>query len=170
MGLKRFKYIRRVGGSSRYCCVPLCRASERFNSVLSFHAFPTNKECRMKWLQNIRRVVVNITPEFRVCGRHFKSDDFKESLTSAGRRILKKGVVPTLFQWNNYLGGDVDASEHLTSQQLEHNYCLVVKPVPTDFAIKQTEAPCKVEELPVYERLCLGRFAASDDDIRHYTR
>ncbi|XP_057215700.1 uncharacterized protein LOC130569819 [Triplophysa rosa] len=175
MGFKQFRYIRRVGGSSRYCCVPLCRASQRFNSVLSFHAFPTNKENRMKWLRNIRRAIANITPEFRVCGRHFESDDFTKSFTKAGRRIIRKGAVPTLFQWNNYTGGDVPSSVdndsgHMTLQQLEHNYCLVFKPVPTDLALKQKEAPCKVEELSVDEHLCLGRFAASDDDIRHYTR
>lgn len=177
MSFRQFRYIRRVGGSSRYCCVPFCRASQRFNSVLSFHAFPANKENRMKWLRSIRRVDINVTQDTKVCGRHFKSDDFIEALNTAGRRILKKGAVPTLFQWNNYsvLKDEVSTSVdndsvHMTLQQLEHNYCIVSKPVAADLALKQTQAPCKVEELPVYERLCLARFAASDDDIRHYTR
>ncbi|XP_057187621.1 THAP domain-containing protein 2-like [Triplophysa rosa] len=97
-----FKFLRREGGSSRVCCVPFCKASQRFNSVVSFHSFPKDKETRNEWIHSIRREDLNITPDTRVCSRHFRSDDVIESSTPTGRRLLKKGAVPTLFQWNNY--------------------------------------------------------------------
>ncbi len=101
MSSRKFKYVRREGGSSRHCCVPFCEASQRFNAVLSFHTFPLDKEARSKWIHGIRRKDFNITPDTRVCSRHFKCEDVIEPSTPSGRRLLKKGAVPTLFQWNN---------------------------------------------------------------------
>uniref|UniRef100_A0A8C2DIR9 THAP domain-containing protein 1 n=1 Tax=Cyprinus carpio TaxID=7962 RepID=A0A8C2DIR9_CYPCA len=73
-----------------------------FNSVLSFHTFPVDEETRRKWIQSIRRERFNITSHTRVCSRHFISDDLIEPSTPKGRRLLRKGAVPTLFQWNGY--------------------------------------------------------------------
>uniref|UniRef100_A0A8C2EUT3 THAP domain-containing protein 1 n=1 Tax=Cyprinus carpio TaxID=7962 RepID=A0A8C2EUT3_CYPCA len=68
-----------------------------FNSVISFHSFPLNKETRKKWLQNIQREDCEVSPNIRVCSRHFRTDDFIEQSTPTSRRLLKKGAVPTLF-------------------------------------------------------------------------
>ncbi len=102
MSSRSFKCLRREGATSMYCCVPLCDTSSRFNSVVSFHTFPLDKETSKKWIHYIRREDFNITTNTRVCSRHFKSDDLIEPSTPTGRRLLKKGAVPTLFEWNNY--------------------------------------------------------------------
>ncbi|XP_073708797.1 uncharacterized protein e2f6 isoform X2 [Garra rufa] len=100
---RKFKYQRREDSSAaEHCCVPLCSASSKFNSVLSFHSFPTDEERRKKWICNIQRKDLIITSHMRVCSRHFESENMKEPSTPKGRRVLKKGAVPTLFQWNNY--------------------------------------------------------------------
>lgn len=100
---RKFKFQRREDSSAaEHCCVPLCTASSKFNSVLSFHSFPTDEERRKKWICNIRRKDLIITSHMRVCSRHFKREDVKEPSNPKGRRLLKKGAVPTLFQWNNY--------------------------------------------------------------------
>ncbi|XP_058612992.1 uncharacterized protein e2f6 isoform X1 [Onychostoma macrolepis] len=100
---RKFKFQRREDSSAaEHCCVPLCTASSKFNSVLSFHSFPTDEERRKKWICNIQRKDLIITSHMRVCSRHFKREDVKEPSNPKGRRLLKKGAVPTLFQWNNY--------------------------------------------------------------------
>ncbi|XP_051732419.1 uncharacterized protein e2f6 isoform X2 [Ctenopharyngodon idella] len=100
---RKFKYQRREDSRvAEHCCVPLCSASSKYNSVLSFHVFPVDEERRKKWIRNIRRESLSFTSHTRVCSRHFKSDDVKEPSTPKGRRLLKKDAVPTLFQWNNY--------------------------------------------------------------------
>ncbi|XP_058647728.1 THAP domain-containing protein 2-like isoform X2 [Onychostoma macrolepis] len=177
-----------------YCCVPLCDTSSRFNSVVSFHTFPLDKETSKKWIHYIRREDFNITPNTRVCSRHFKSDDLIEPSTPTERRLLKKGAVPTLFEWNNYSTSAPrrtgawqrrEVSPPLNEdpvpvdlQHEEHDYCSFPVPAAVDLSLDQTEDLRKeveqlrkqVEELSVRHRFCLGRFAASDDDIRFYTR
>ncbi|ROJ25239.1 hypothetical protein DPX16_20052, partial [Anabarilius grahami] len=129
-----------------------------------------------------------------VCSRHFISDDLIEPSTPKGRRLLRKGAVPTLFQWNGYSVAEprrtgvwqrredytpVDEDPvPMDAQHLEHDYCSVPEPAAVDNALNQTEDLRKeverlrrrVEELSVSQRFCLGRFAASDDDVRFYTR
>lgn len=170
MSIRQFKYLRREGGSTRFCCVPFCEASQWFNSMVSFHTFLQDKEIRNKWVYSIRRKDFNITPDTRVCSRHFRSKDVIEPSTPTGRRLLKKGAVPTLFQWNNYsisaqrctgvwqmrevtpLPPEDEDPVPMDVQNLDHDYCSVSEPAPS-------------------KSFCLGRFAASDDDdIRFYTR
>ena len=40
-----------------------------------------------------------VTSRTRVCSWHFTAEDFRET---AGRRLLTKGVVPSLFEWNSF--------------------------------------------------------------------
>ncbi|ROI33883.1 Transcription factor E2F6 [Anabarilius grahami] len=111
---RKFKYQRREDSRvAEHCCVPLCSASSKYNSVLSFHTFPVDEERQKKWIRNIRRENLGFTSHTRVCSRHFKSDDVKEPSTPKGRRLLKKDAVPTLFQWNNY-----SASEPLQKREV----------------------------------------------------
>ncbi|XP_034748650.1 THAP domain-containing protein 2-like [Etheostoma cragini] len=193
MASRKYKYQRRQDSTSaEHCCVPLCEASSKFNSVLSFHTFPVDEESRRKWFHNIRRERFNITSHTRVCSRHFKSDDLIEPSTPKGRRLLPKGAVPTLFQSNDYFVAEPRRSgvwqrrdtqvdevpEPMNAHYLEHDYCLVPEPAAVDNALDKTEDLEKkvdrlmrqVEELSVRQRFCLGRFAASDDDIRFYIR
>ncbi len=59
-------------------------------------------------------------------------------------------------------------------QHQEHDYCSFPIPAAVNLSLDQTEDLRKeveqVEELSVHQRFCLGRFAASDDDVRFYTR
>ncbi len=63
-------------------------------------------------------------------------------------------------------------------QHQEHDYCSFPIPAAVNLSLDQTEDLRKeveqlrkqVEELSVRQRFCLGRFAASDDDVRFYTR
>ena len=50
-----FKLQKTASGSSEHCCVPLCSASSRYNSEISFHRFPKDSGLRAQWLQRIRR-------------------------------------------------------------------------------------------------------------------
>lgn len=192
MNSRSFKYLRREGASSRYCCVPFCRMSSRFNSVISFHSLPLDSVTRNMWLLNIRRKTFEVSPNIRVCGRHFKNDDFIEPSTPTARRLLKKGAVPTLFRWNNYYTsgprsfglwkkkGSTHQEDELVAvdfQHEDHNY-YCTSPVQNDEVVDLTKdlrkevelLKRKVAQFSVHQRFCLGRFAASDNDIRFYTR
>ena len=79
----------------------MCQASAKYNNVLSFHTFPTDEEIRRKWVVAIRRDDFVITPHTRVCSRHLKKD-VREPASEKGRRLLKKGAIPALFEWNNF--------------------------------------------------------------------
>nr|XP_695963.3 uncharacterized protein si:ch211-262i1.5 isoform X1 [Danio rerio] len=189
-----FKYLRRECAYSRYCCVPFCKISSRFNSVISFHKLPLDRATRKMWLHNIRRKTFEVSPHVRVCSRHFTNDDFIEPSYPTARRLLKKGAVPTLFRWNNdstsgqkrfrlwekKASSSSDQEEELVPMDFQHEdhnyYCTsrvqndeVVD--PTDDLRNEVEVlKRKVAEFSVNQRFCLGRFAASDDDIRFYTR
>uniref|UniRef100_A0A8B9GTX4 THAP domain-containing protein 1 n=1 Tax=Astyanax mexicanus TaxID=7994 RepID=A0A8B9GTX4_ASTMX len=99
---KKFKFQRTDSTTAEHCCVPLCQASSKYNKVLSFHTFPSDAENRLKWNFAIRRENFTVTPHTRVCSRHFKKEDLREPESKSGRRLLKKGAVPMLFEWNNF--------------------------------------------------------------------
>uniref|UniRef100_A0A8C1MJT1 THAP domain-containing protein 1 n=1 Tax=Cyprinus carpio TaxID=7962 RepID=A0A8C1MJT1_CYPCA len=107
-----------------------------------FHSFPTDEERCKKWICSIQRKDLKITSHMRVCSRHFKSEDVKEPSTPKGRRLLKKGAVPTLFQWNNY-----SAPEPLQRRKastpvdedpapVEYDYCSVPELAAVDIALE----------------------------------
>ena len=43
-----------------------------------------------------------IMPHTRVCSRHLKKEDVRETVSEKGGRLLKKGAIPALFEWNNF--------------------------------------------------------------------
>ncbi|KAF4107779.1 hypothetical protein G5714_012143 [Onychostoma macrolepis] len=87
--------------------------------------------------------------------RHFKSDDLIEPSTPTGRRLLKKGAVPTLFEWNNYSTSAPrrtgawqrrEVSPPLNEdpvpvdlQHEEHDYCSFPVPAAVDLSLDQSE-------------------------------
>ncbi|XP_038156287.1 uncharacterized protein LOC119793270 [Cyprinodon tularosa] len=77
-----------------------CTCSSRYNSKVSFHCFPVDSVVRRHWLSKIRRQDFSPCRETRVCSRHFLHNDLLE--TPRGKRCLKKGAFPVLFEWNNY--------------------------------------------------------------------
>nr|XP_020453668.1 uncharacterized protein LOC109958994 isoform X2 [Monopterus albus] len=167
---------REDSGCCHHCCVPMCTASARFNSVMSFHVFPKDKELQKRWLANIRRNNLTINKQTRVCSRHFKSTDLIESPTSA--RQLKNGAVPVLFQWNNFTppvsqaDGDQNDDPPMDVEHNDHNYCSTAEPTAlTDRLCAQIERlRGQIEKRVVGNKFGLERFSASDDDIRFYTR
>ena len=85
------------------CCVPEC--SKRSVG----HMFPKDKLLKKQWLHAIRRAKFQPTSHTRVCSDHFRPEDFVEqswASREAGvtRRFLKKGVVPSVFQWTQEKG------------------------------------------------------------------
>ncbi|XP_041639267.1 uncharacterized protein LOC121507149 [Cheilinus undulatus] len=191
---KKYKFQRTQSSVSEHCCVPLCTASSKYNSALSFHTFPCDVETRRKWIVAIRRVYLVVTPHTRVCSRHFPEGDFRESSSVAGRRLLKKGVVPSLFEWNNFLLppwrlGMLERRERQTLAEdghtfrtkaatWDHDYAAAPDPAVVDLAIEENEAlraeinhlKKQLEGLHMMQRFGIHRFAASDSDIRFFTR
>uniref|UniRef100_A0A3P9LCI0 THAP domain-containing protein 1 n=1 Tax=Oryzias latipes TaxID=8090 RepID=A0A3P9LCI0_ORYLA len=150
--------------------------SSKYNSLLSFHTFPSDAEIRRKWLVAIRRDKFTVTPHTRVCSRHFNKDDVREPLSETGRRLINKGAVPALFEWNNFTlptsrpgvwerrerpppmtEDDGDADPAVVDLALDDNMSL------RDEILKLRE---HVEKLTMNQRFGIHRFAASDKDIR----
>uniref|UniRef100_A0A3Q2PA71 THAP domain-containing protein 1 n=1 Tax=Fundulus heteroclitus TaxID=8078 RepID=A0A3Q2PA71_FUNHE len=135
-----------------------------------FHSFPVANAVRLLWLTKTRRDNFTPTKGTRVCSRHFLPVDVME--TPGGLRSLKKGAIPVLFEWDNYLlppprlsvwqgrppvdGPPADPGENPDSEM-----DVTVAPHHDDF---------QVEELQLRSHFGLQRIAGSDDDIRFDTR
>lgn len=100
-----FRYQRCEKKTAEHCCVPLCSASAKFNSSLSFHEFPKDGKIRRRWIVKVRREDLTIGHHTRVCSRHFLSVDVNKP-AEGGKRRLIPGAVPVLFLWNNYSPGE----------------------------------------------------------------
>ncbi|KAK7930417.1 hypothetical protein WMY93_006812 [Mugilogobius chulae] len=192
---KRFYLQRRAdSAASHHCCVPKCTASAKSNSVLSFHSFPKDSVVQKKWVVNVRRDNFRIN-DARVCSRHFKSDDLIEPSAPSGRRRLKKGAVPVLFEWNNYSlpatrpsvwdrrerppTPDAPEEEPVMDIDLaDHDYCSSAEPAALDLALDETSAlraenaqlRAQMEAMTIRCKFGLERFSSSDEQIRLYTR
>ena len=88
-----------------YCCAVGCSNDSRFVSKgqgISFHRFPTKDSVLKVCLAKISRVVLEVTKDTRLCSDHFEPDCFQRDLRaelpgSKGKRNLKPGAVPTIF-------------------------------------------------------------------------
>lgn len=184
--------------SSHHCCVPFCTASARFNSYLSFHTFPKDKELLSRWIINIRRDKYTVSDSSRVCSRHFQATDLIQPQTTDGRRRLKKGAIPVLFHWNNYsvpaprlavwerterptledLTNDLMTVDDSPLKNNDHDYCGTAEPAALDLSLQCNEDLLleierlrqQLEDVTINNKFCLERFSASDDDIRFFTR
>uniref|UniRef100_A0A672GMR6 THAP domain-containing protein 1 n=1 Tax=Salarias fasciatus TaxID=181472 RepID=A0A672GMR6_SALFA len=95
-----FKLQQTQRGSSEHCCVPLCSASSRYNSEISFHRFPKDTGL--------------------LCSRHFEPS--KINITAKGRRVLIASAVPSLFEWNDFQQKTRASTEPMVPMLLEHDY------------------------------------------------
>uniref|UniRef100_A0A8C4REM2 THAP-type domain-containing protein n=1 Tax=Erpetoichthys calabaricus TaxID=27687 RepID=A0A8C4REM2_ERPCA len=86
MSEKKFKFQHTDSSTVEHCCVPLCRASSKYNKVLSFHTFPSDVKTQFKWILAIQSKSFTVSPR-----------------SETGRQLLKKGAVHILFEWNNAL-------------------------------------------------------------------
>lgn len=59
-----------------------------------------------------------------ICSNHFREDDFQE-LKDSSKRLLKQGVVPSIFQW---VSADIIDSEQKKLTILADDHCLVATP------------------------------------------
>ncbi|XP_026114965.1 uncharacterized protein LOC113093359 [Carassius auratus] len=196
MEKKVFRYQKLMRPRSEHCCVPLCVVSARYNSTVSFHSFPVEEDLRKKWLVQIRRDDFQVNKNTKVCSVHFRSDDFMEG---ARLKRLKKGVFPTLFEWNHYQeqpprlsvwerrerpltpDPDSDAEQEDMDFDVEstgHDYCSVPEAAAVDMVLHENEelkreiedVRKQLEQTKMMHRFGLSRFAGSDEDIRFYTR
>lgn len=194
---KKFVFQKRQKQYHEHCCVPECTASSTYSAGLSFHAFPSDETLRRRWLIQIRRDQFVVSSHSKVCSRHFLPGDISEAKSEGGKRRLKKGVVPMLFQWNNYqippsrpgvwdrvvrppLSESFDEpSDDLpmesTNVMVDHDSAAVdITLAPTEEVVQLREqvrvVSLQMEELKIQATFGLQRFAGSDDDIRFYTR
>ena len=91
---------------------------------------------------------------------------------ASSRRRLEHGSVPLLFSWNNFTlptDSDSDTTTENEDPPMEvvpyqdHDYCSSPEP-----AVADLEKP--LLEMSISSKFGLERFAASDEDIRFYTR
>ncbi|XP_016112059.1 uncharacterized protein [Sinocyclocheilus grahami] len=191
-----FRRQKQMKAASEHCSVPLCSVSSRYNSCASFHSFPVKEEIRKKCIVNIRRINFQITKHTKVCRVHFKPDDFVEGTS---RRCLKKGAVPSVFEWNRERQmqpprlsvwerqerpplpeSDMEENEMEIDRghTVGHDYCSVPEPAALDLSLCENEELKReiedlrkqLEQAKVNSRFGLQRFAGSDEDIRFYTR
>ncbi|KAK7144577.1 hypothetical protein R3I94_010866 [Phoxinus phoxinus] len=146
---------------------------------------------------NIRRDEFIVTGHSKVCSLHFTPEEIIQPKTPEGKRQLKKGAVPVLFQWNDYSIpsprlsvwdrvnklqpelASVEDGQHMDcTPAADHDYSSVPEPAFMDSAIDENtklkeenySLKKEIQELKISCKFGLQRFAHSDDDIRFYTR
>ena len=90
---------RKIG--HKCCAAASCSNRSDNHPDLSFHKFPKDDDLHKKWEIRMRRgdsEFKSVSNKF-CCSSHFLPSDFKKSLTGH-RRELKKGTVPSIFQWS----------------------------------------------------------------------
>lgn len=107
------------------CAVPGCRE----DGTLSF---PGDPALNMQWRVAINRMdpeknLWQPTPNSKVCGNHFKPQDFKA--TGKKRRILKKGAVPSIFPPDDPAESAASRAERAAKRQ---KVCFAEGDVPRD--------------------------------------
>uniref|UniRef100_A0A087XGT2 THAP-type domain-containing protein n=1 Tax=Poecilia formosa TaxID=48698 RepID=A0A087XGT2_POEFO len=187
---QRFKHLRATGSTAEFCCVPFCPMTSRYNRVLSFFHFPSNLELRQQWIVAVRRENLIIKAHTRVCSRHFKLRDIKEP-ASNGKRRLKCGAVPVLFEWNNYslpflepavvdlvLENNILRSLEKVAVDVlkEHNYASVPEAAVVDLVLENNilrkeihQTQEQIGSLMLKQRFGIHHFASSNKDIRFFT-
>ena len=94
------------------CAAFGCKSGSKSNtddSCVTFYAFPSDPQLREKWIKANPRKDFVVTKHSRLCSLHFHSSDFVDVRTDTNksraqqksgtplRRILKNGVVPSVF-------------------------------------------------------------------------
>eukprot|EP00117_Sycon_ciliatum_P030616 scpid60859/ scgid24091/ THAP domain-containing protein 2 len=88
-----------------FCCVPKCHSRNTRDKV-SFHRFPNPEQqvgLYKSWVQAIKREKFTAQSHTKICGKHFRLEDFVfKGLT--GKRRLVPTAVPSLFpDWPTHL-------------------------------------------------------------------
>lgn len=97
---------------ARKCVVTGCNSSPG----ASYHKFPSKREFRENWLTAMKSEISPAllpSSSHLICSQHFQKEDFQEIKGNARHlKILKQGVVPTVFPWQGP-EGDVQPAEEL---------------------------------------------------------
>ncbi|XP_049314879.1 THAP domain-containing protein 3 isoform X2 [Bactrocera dorsalis] len=84
------------------CAVSNCTSHNGQKESCSFFNFPVNEELSKKWALFCRRKKVFNARTSYICMKHFKKEDIENGVEYemgfAKKRILKRGVVPTIFK------------------------------------------------------------------------
>ncbi|CAM4596433.1 unnamed protein product [Leuciscus chuanchicus] len=149
-------------------------------------------ELHKRWVIKIRREKF-LTTNTRVCSRQFQSEDVIEPPTPAGRRRLKKGAVPVLFQWNNFslpaprprvwerTERPNTETTHDPSVELDyppdHDYCDSSEPAALDMSLNRIEASIHAHLMAFWKqiepatckmvRVTRARSVAKNDEVPH---
>ena len=104
-------------GFGDYCCIPECKSAfytkrdgKRVKTGISLFKFPKDNTEKRRWINIIsmyRRKGAgdNFSPydeskKYFVCEHHFKADEIRVSL-GIGRKTLKPGAIPSIFNFKN---------------------------------------------------------------------
>nr|XP_023013675.1 zinc finger protein 14-like [Leptinotarsa decemlineata] len=104
-------------------------------SGVSFHRFPKDKTIRRKWVAALRRKNYIPSNYATVCSNHFRDEDYY--LSGKGTKLLKKGVVPSVFNFH-------EDSEHLK--------CGPKKILASNFIFKEN-TPCSSQAVYINKEL-----------------
>ena len=108
-----------TGGYRLFCCVlaeflnnqkcriivvsPFAILPRRRTNTFDFIVLLRKKDKKELWICKIRRdegEYFTVTGNTRGCSRHFRGEDYTISEDGKGKRsILRKGAVPSVFQW-----------------------------------------------------------------------
>lgn len=102
--IKKYPLVSSVSHNGVLLC---CWMFEWFRFVskgqwISFHCFPTDYSLLIEWLAKMSRADLDVTKDTRLCSDHFEPDYFQrdriaELLGWKGKRNLKPGAVPPIF-------------------------------------------------------------------------
>ena len=113
-----------------HCSVPFCHSNKQKQPYLSFYGFPSDNKMKKKWILAIKwaegkQFNIKISSTF-ICSRHFKEADYTASRLAAKATIerLRPGVVPSLFEWNDYgMSVQKESAFERASRGLGHDVC-----------------------------------------------
>ncbi|CAG9858420.1 unnamed protein product [Phyllotreta striolata] len=77
----------------------LCGERWKSNESSTFHALPTSKETRKKWLDSLQwNEPLEPHKQYFVCSRHFAKDDLvNNNLDPFSKTRIRRGVIPTIL-------------------------------------------------------------------------
>ncbi|XP_076056679.1 uncharacterized protein LOC143034470 isoform X1 [Oratosquilla oratoria] len=94
------------------CCVPMCHNR-------GGHLFPRDKELKDLWTVAVRRGNWRPTTTSIVCKDHFTEEDFSTGLDHPMKARLKRGAVPSQFQWSTELSTEMSIKEEEADEPVE---------------------------------------------------
>ncbi|XP_045460820.1 THAP domain-containing protein 1-like [Harmonia axyridis] len=83
------------------CASYNCVVRFKKESGVKFHRFPKNEVLKQKWVMAMRRKDYKPSATAVICSHHFKTEDYY--INDYGTKKLKKGAIPSVFNFPNHL-------------------------------------------------------------------